>query len=377
MTVKAKVAYSPAAMGRWTHSSHLSLVLAIALGSAIVPAHADAPVQGVLELQNGHVLDGRITLNGDHYEVAIPTGGQVVVPRSQVATIAPTWSALYRQKSAEVQVGNASQHLDLARWCLRHGLLGRAQDQWSYANAYAPGDPKVRGVLRMLEAAEQTTTANTPAALEAPRAPHRDPHVRPAAATNPEIPAISNASIEQFTRRIHPLLLNRCAATRCHGGRESSFQLWKPSAGHRATRKMASQNLSATLDQIEWQDPVRSRLLEFARQPHGANPGATAHTWTPHFDFVFRQWVAQLTRQRAATDRPIKPGTATEPPRFPHDRLDDPFSPDAFNRRFHPPATSEPTVPGEKPQADADASDSVQGKVAPPQRVQKSSVGGQ
>ncbi|MCA9185069.1 MAG: hypothetical protein KDA99_05595, partial [Planctomycetales bacterium] len=84
---------------------------------------------------------------------------------------------------------------------------------------------------------------------------------------NPAVPlaSLSRDSMELFTTRVQPLLVNRCGASNCHGGTNNmSFRLIDGRWGNRVPRRITQQNLLAMLAQIDAQDPAHSPLL----QPH-------------------------------------------------------------------------------------------------------------
>ena len=49
----------------------------------------------------------------------------------------------YRRKRAGIQLGNVHSHLELAQWCLRHGLLGPAATELADATAADPTHPMI------------------------------------------------------------------------------------------------------------------------------------------------------------------------------------------------------------------------------------------
>jgi hypothetical protein len=129
------------------HSIRSAVVLLALLASSWVAIHAESPLQlgpreGVLLLKNGQVLSGRITPAGDHY--LLTTGEtEIRLKAVDVEYCCRDLEEGYQRKSLAIEPGRVEPHLDLADWCLRHGLLGYAAKEISQALVEDPRHPKI------------------------------------------------------------------------------------------------------------------------------------------------------------------------------------------------------------------------------------------
>jgi hypothetical protein len=232
------------------------------------------------------------------------------------------------------------QRLDLADWCLRHGLAHRAADQMLAAAAINPFDARTRALRRrLLQLAE---------AREMSRQPDSEP------ASDVDWQAIERVlettpaeAVEEYTNSVQMLLLNRCGTSACHGNQAiSQFHLMRPLKDRILPRRLTQRNLYATLQAIDFEQPDHSPLLTVPRAPHGGQKdlfqGRQEAQWVQ-----LRDWV----RLAAKTGDPARPATAeapnddihrsvftptpaADPPEPPPAR--DPFDPEVFNRRYFP-----------------------------------------
>ena len=107
--------------------------------------------------------------------------------------------------------------------------------------------------------------------------------------------------LELFTRKVQPVLVNNCTASKCHqpGGRQS-FQLDRALLRGEANRRTTMQNLSATLALVDRAHPEVSPLLTVPRQTHG---GMTGPVFGPRQEQAFKHladWVALVAPPRTA-----------------------------------------------------------------------------
>ena len=123
----------------------LLLAAGMMLCCTVVAAADLEPAQGVLLLRNGQMIEGQISRNNDHYQVNLPYG-EIRVRVADVEFCCRTLQEGYERKRAAIQVGNVQDHLELAQWCERHGLLDLAANELSAAAAIEPNHPMVAGV---------------------------------------------------------------------------------------------------------------------------------------------------------------------------------------------------------------------------------------
>ncbi len=333
------------------------------------------PQDGVLVLRNGFVLQGRITPVNDMFLVTIDANGEVRLPRADVEFQCRSLDEAYLRQRDSLASDEPAAHLGLADWCLRHGLLARAADQLLIVLAQEPSHPRLMGVEQRLNSLGTRSMSAESGAK--PRA-----EAIPQAATLTT--KLSPQLMEQFTTVVQPILLNRCATYACHGnGATVKYRLVRPSTGHAATSRMTQRNLQATLLFMDHEFPEKSPLLEQGSLAHGGTKSpAFTDKHARQFDLL-TAWVRRaamrpvesitansggpkrlgnrIASKPAAESPPAPAGTksAVEPvpavipagyaesaktprPAAPASPADDPtgrdpFDPEIFNRRYHPP----------------------------------------
>jgi hypothetical protein len=257
-------------------------------------------------------------------------------------------------------------HIELAEWCLRHGLLARAADQVLIAGLREPSHARLRELDRRLTA--RISPDPSPDSKVVSYTPAVSAHPAEALDLEPIL-------VQQFTTTIQPILFNRCASFQCHGGGSSAYRLIRPGSGQVPTSRMTQRNLRATLVYVDRMEPEHSRLMAMAQQPHGRVSTAIFHEKTGNQLELLTGWVRRL-RTRPVRPAPVnepsstwQPPTAEWPPRTalpatppstgtppgsapaadsteaplptgpapaPALPSSDPFDPAAFNERFHP-----------------------------------------
>jgi len=334
------------------------LALFPASATAAEPSHL-RPVPSVLLLQNGQVIEGNISRAGDTYFVGLPNG-EIRIKAGSVELWCRSLEEGYQRKRAAIQRGNVHDHLDLAQWCIHHGLDSHAKGELDDAIAADPTHPMIGLLQRRLQAAVRPP--KDPAELAEPAA---DPPVSPEDLDR-LIRGMPDGSVEAFTQSIQPLLMNNCTAAGCHGpDTPNEFRLLRFPPGEPPSRRLTQRNLHATLQWIDREEPAASPLLSAATRPHGT---ATTPVFT-HRQLVQYQQLVQWVEQLAERPRPAIPATVdlrSRPPASPYDETEpvvdsaesnpptpplgpeqgppasqfapiDPFDPEIFNRRFFGP----------------------------------------
>lgn len=257
--------------------------------SAQQPDLGAEPCQGVLLLRNGHVLEGKITRVGDRYHLVVD-GGAIQVRTSEVEFCCRDLEEGFVQKRARIQLGSVHDHLELAQWCQRHGLLGHAAEQLAEAMAVDPSHPMIPVVERRVQLSLERDESTRPPAKPSVEAPSPDDLDRLTQGMPPGL-------VESFTRTVQPLLLNHCSAAGCHGPRtESKFSLLRMPSGRPASRRLTQRNLHSTLQWIDRDNPDASPLLTAPVRAHGSaqEPIFTDHDLAKYQQIV--RWVYGFPR---------------------------------------------------------------------------------
>ncbi len=242
-----------------------ALVMIVAAGT--FPAKADAespsapPAGKMLLLRNGSVIEGNISRVEGFFLVELPNG-QIRVKQSEVELVCRDLEDGYRRKRARIQIGNLHHHLELARWCLRHELFGRAAVELAEATIADRNNPKIELLRRRLRMA-----MNPPSPSESDSPP-------PAGPSNEELDRMVRnlppKAVETFTQSVQPVLMNNCMGSGCHGGSEEApMPLFRVSRHKSPSRRMTQRNLHSVMQFVDRRKPSASRLLACCVGPHG------------------------------------------------------------------------------------------------------------
>ena len=136
----------------------------------------------------------------------------------------------------------------------------------------------------------------------------------PAAAFAADLPP---EVVTEFTRRVQPLVLNRCAAGACHGGPESPEpRLLRRDPRGGIDRRSTLANMRAVLDAVGPQrDPSKVALLLASRHPaSAATQTFVAAPLTPQERTTLDRWLASVrATERRVFDPAVRQVAAEEP----------------------------------------------------------------
>ena len=278
----------------------VAVVSTASVGLAQGSAVASQSDEGALVLRNGSLLQGEITQTGDGFDVVVE-GGRIHVKAGDVEFPCRTLEEGYQRKRALIQPGDLREHLDLAQWCQRYGLLELAAEELARARALDPTHPLIPLIERRIK---MSLCRPQPAERPAERV---DPSPSPEELDR-SVREMPPGSVEEFTKTIQPLLVNRCSAAGCHGpGSDHEFRLLRIPSGRPASRRLTQRNLHGTLAWIDRDDPARSKLLTVPIQPHGSAEAIFADHERDQYQRIVN-WVYQAARPAS----PINP-IAAEP----------------------------------------------------------------
>ena len=213
----------------------------------------DSPT--VLLLRNGQVLEGHIERDGDYYKVTLPDQDMQV----HVASVEFACHDLregYRRKKAVVQNNDIEQHLQLFRWCERHGLLDCAGEELNAAEALDRDHPMI-SVLRRRLTIE----------LQQKKEPRRPPNSAPLPPSDEQLDQMLRGmppgTVEKFAKIVQPILLNHCPGAVGYAlPGQKRLQLLRPPLDESPSRRITQRNLYAVLECIDWDNPGESPLLK-------------------------------------------------------------------------------------------------------------------
>jgi len=212
---------------------------------------------GLLLLDNGKIIKGRISHGGGEYRVQ-KSRGEMFVPDNMVRHVCSDLHDAYKKKRADFDQPTAADHVVLARWCISYNLLTEAQQELNDAVALEPGRIQSRRMLRRLDA----MLGESPDALKNEHSTSR----RKFAGLDYEaesLGGLSRENAQRFTARVQPILMNTCANAHCHAesSSDNDFSLLRIKVGQYSSRVGTQRNLAAVLKQVDFKNPQNSPLL--------------------------------------------------------------------------------------------------------------------
>ena len=235
----------------------------------VPPAETLPPLKrGVLLLRNGQTFTGAYRHTNDHYTIVDPNGSSIRFTSGQVEFISDSLLEVYAYQRAKRIRNNVPACLELAQWCMHHGLYIKAREQLKEAVSLEPSNPTI-----------QQFTVRLDLLMSPPRLPIQPglPHPTPSSASpvnmeliQQRVDRLNPAVVQHFVIKIQPLLFNRCALAGCHGPNpQSDYILFRTSVRKAVPQRVTLRNLYNTLQQIELNQPVHSQLLLAATSAHG------------------------------------------------------------------------------------------------------------
>ncbi|MDG2224251.1 MAG: hypothetical protein P8L85_22915 [Rubripirellula sp.] len=342
---------------------------------------------GCVLLKNDHVLFGKARQLGEYVIVQSRQGGEIRLPREQVACWAPSIRNLYQFRVDHHRPGDLKTHLADANWCLRYDLFDLAAAELRAAYAIDATNPEAKRIEQQLDrrVSEDRVSQIKNHATAVTSETAVTPEVAPVQFESPVIESTSSPiegrTLQLFAAQIQPMLVNRCSNCHSHRLADQTNVQWKifaPPSGTRASAEFTRSNLEATLPYINKGNPANSPLLTYATTKHG---GGEAPLGLRNAKAVngLQRWIGMTASilnakeaapadiTQATTDKPastlitapesslseltsasakretevvgatnqveILDASSSGPARLPI--VENPFDPDLFNRRFH------------------------------------------
>ncbi len=329
-------------------------------------------------LTNDNVLYGTAKQTGEWVLVRNGDGNESRLPRQNVACWANSIRDLYQFRIDRRRPGNLQDLLADARWCLDHELLDETTQLITEIRKYDPD-----GVTtRLLENRVQHRTAPTDQPTASIPSVETTSHSDASEASSDDASVVGLAELRSFASQIQPLLANRCG--NCHSDpSERAWSLMLPAHGMRPSSRMTRENIRRTILFVDTETPESSELLVKALTPHGGTAAALDANDARALE-AFRLWIRRTTSSISqANDLPLErrsPDRSLPPPVLPLDfddesipaesgtdalpvppsrismksqivdtvapvvprvsrlpEVSNPFDPEIFNRKFHPP----------------------------------------
>lgn len=267
------------------------------LSSLATGTHAAEAAQQLVVLRNGNVLRGTVEKGGDHWRV-VSAGTELHVRTAEVDFLCQSIEAAYAEYRTRLAPPSAIGHLQLAAWCVRHELWGAAQVELAAARTLEPNHPRL-AILEQTAAHLQQVAESKPP-TPAPLAEKSRDAVVQTGLNAEQVTELPERALEDFTRRVQPILVNNCTTSGCHrAGGPQQFQLNRDLLHGMANRRSTMRNLAATLNLVNVEIPHESDLLARARAPHAGmeTPPLPVHQRELHKRL--EEWVLLVSGQES------------------------------------------------------------------------------
>ena len=248
----------------WTVVVPLSDLDSAQIDDRSVPT--DGSTGRCLLLKNGRVLKGEIFPSASGYLVRTRSG-EVSIPSDSVQFEATSVADVYGKLRDSIPKPTATQHVDLAKWCLLNQLFEEARQELRHALLLEPQFETARTMLSRLDDVTGNETV----------LPEPEPLHSEMAAPDPDevLQARSLASLPRELSRdyvctIQPLFMNKCASASCHGPEApSEFRMTRIRPGRASHRVFVERNLASILKYVDSEKPDDSPLLIRMSDGHG------------------------------------------------------------------------------------------------------------
>jgi hypothetical protein len=269
-------------------------ILAVTMQSA-----RSQSIGGAVLLQNDRLIEGQVVPSGDFFSIQVAEQSRVSIPKSEVVHVAADKRGIYQFKRDAVKRWEAGDHFQMTRWCMLNELHAEAAGHYREVADLHGDHPRVRQLALELQsrllkipefrsylglAVEESKPGSKPgvsvAETQSGAAPkslastgsvvtastNKDFSATTAAALHPQIAA-------QFSRRIQPILMNRCGQPACHGAQSNNgLRILEPYRA--AYERVSSENLRSVLAHVSTNSGELSALLQYATTAHGIQPQA-------------------------------------------------------------------------------------------------------
>ena len=318
----------------------LTLALVLSFASPLwAQSPITAPYEGVLVLTNGNAMRGRITREGEYYSLAINEDSVVRMPAERVAFACKSLEEAYLRQKARVGTTTLNHHVELANWCLGLELWEEAAYHHAIALRSGPDHPDVVRLDRLYQVklSERNNRGQVETVQYSLPITRPEEMIEEVESDQPD-PSLPPQVVRYYTSTVQPIMLNSCAASRCHAeNSENAFRLVEFENVRSIPQRMTVRNMNAALNFIDYDQANKSELLVKSATRHG---DGNAPNLSPQQLRAIQAWVFAA----AQGVKPLRP------------RVDSAIVPASFNAPATvPKALADPGPAMSKPAASAPA----------------------
>lgn len=248
----------------------------------------------ILVTRTGRVVKGNILSHAGGYMIEMKHGS-IFLPFDSVRLQAKSLTDAYQKLRRSLPEFTAANHVALAKWCIINKLFAHAKTELLDALEFEPNHSEARKTLSRLDAIAGRN------ANPKKKAPAKNSQPPDGFAEVESLNGLSRASGITYSKRIQPILKNKCASAGCHAstGKPTQIPFKLQRYGGRGHRIYAERNLAEVLKYISIDSPGSSRILEGLAPGHGRNGrlifnGRAGKIQTE----TLRAWVYQVSKER-------------------------------------------------------------------------------
>lgn len=282
---------------------------------------------GYVLLKSGNVLHGDVITQGNGLLVRLDDTGEINLSSSNIVAVKESLLGLYDYQVARVVRWESGEHWNLAKWCLRNGLMDQAYDHYLKLKAVAGNhpsfkrmeaeikselllDPIVKEALRARNVQKASTDSTSLAGNDESSKPISEagpsseqakmevntPKAKSTVDTSHLV--LDRYTQEFFRQQVYPFLVLKCGQAGCHGGSgQSEFQITR--SGSQRNRRTSDTSLAATIQYAVDSNFEQTPLFSKATAAHGNRNNAPLEMNTP----ADRELVERLRYWHAALHR--------------------------------------------------------------------------
>ena len=252
----------------------------------------------VLLMQSGRLVEGDIKFSAGGYVVK-KKNGTMLIPISQVKHTAQNRTEIYNKMRKEIPDSVIPPRLVLVRWCMAYQLYDLAEKELDGILKIEPGLVEARKMLLMvrgLKSNPQLSQKKT----EKKSIIEQTLFVQEVRSLG----GLSRSNAQLFTRKIQPILVNKCSNSACHSQSSSNqFKLHAVRSGRGNHRTHTEQNLAMAMKFINFEHSENSSLLTKTKSGHGLKGRSlfNGRTGKKQRDLLIK-WVQSVAKVEAGTN---------------------------------------------------------------------------
>jgi|GEM_PF-5513324 len=242
-------------------------------------------------LKTGMLVEASVETAGDSIKLKTQYG-TMQVPKENIEFACETRENVYRYKKSQVSPNSCTQIINLAEWCLDNGFNREAFAEFQAALLIAPNDNLKNFIQQRIEQIQRSATQTEIAAKtinEAADGETRDTTDFFDRWAN----GVPNHVFDTFSKKVQPILVQRCASADCHG--TSSSQKFKIQIPRQPGGKTTRNNFRATVQFINPDNPGASQVLSALVTKHAGKRALFSVESEQYANFI--DWFQRTARE--------------------------------------------------------------------------------